>query len=760
MPDNLLPPQPEKPARNPWLSWPMAVVVLVGGGYLFALRSMESRMINLHFIYHQTANGWERVRTPAGYPDMLRVTQRGTVWARTWGKSSLARFDGKAWRYFNSADIGASTSYKDSEFALDGEEVWAPTEIGVIHFDGRGWQTYKEAASSEGAIVAGGGEVWVIDHTGKLSHFAAGKWTSQKLALEGVAWTEKPDEGNPELARTPNGNVWLVWQGLWRFDGSSWSRVKAGTDGLENTRLIGAAGDRVWLSDNAELRSVSMDGKHWSLYTAGESGMKQPLIVSEVAAAGGRTWFATLDGLVEFDGKTWRTLPMPGKEVSGVRRVAVGPGGELWVIGVPTPQTLQTFRKVLPFTLFVPVVIIGLLTWIVWRSGRRKLQQHRLLTQAVQHATGEVPDELQKGEQAIKWGGWVTTVGTAVGTIVGYAFLRRVWPHAPVWWVPVIAAALHMGLSFQQSLTRRKPRPSDPIGPGAPSRYDWGKTGRAVAGGAFVILLWNADRFPALSFMRGWMFWAVLLSIGVYEGLATSLMNGALKKGQYDRALNIIRLFNFYNPSGVEALRAAGHVQLLAGRYREAEYTLRGSIASAQARESYGSALEFLGDALMEQGRYDEAMRSYEAALYAFSWRRRPYRGMAEMLLRQGKQTEQALEWIEKIVDFAGLSFTQRKSNGRPQDDYWALKAWALARMGRGGEVAAAIDEALKATDKNVLPDLATTYYRAGMAMQALGNESAARDYFQRAVDLDPAGRRGTLAKAAMRTNSVWEKVG
>jgi tetratricopeptide (TPR) repeat protein len=164
--------------------------------------------------------------------------------------------------------------------------------------------------------------------------------------------------------------------------------------------------------------------------------------------------------------------------------------------------------------------------------------------------------------------------------------------------------------------------------------------------------------------------------------------------------------------------------------------------------------LEFLGEALMEQGRYDEAMRSYEAALHAFSWRRRPYRGMAEMLLRQGKKTEQALEWTEKIIDFTGLSTSQRKRNGRPQDDYWALKAWALARLGRRQEAESAIETALKATDKEVIPDLATTYHRVGMAMQALGNEVAARDYFKRAAELDPRGRRGLLAGAAMLAES------
>ena len=196
----------------------------------------------------------------------------------------------------------------------------------------------------------------------------------------------------------------------------------------------------------------------------------------------------------------------------------------------------------------------------------------------------------------------------------------------------------------------------------------------------------------------------------------------------------------------------SGHMLLLAGRCQEAEDTLRRSLASSQAGESYGSALEYLGDALMEQGRWEEATRSYEAALHAFSWRRRPYRGLAEMLLRQGKNPAQALQYVEKIVDFADLSWRERQLNGSPQDDYWALKAWALASLGRGAEVPGAIENALKATARNCLPDLATTHYRAGMALLALGNQTQANQRFQQAAELDPHGRRGTLAKAALRS--------
>jgi tetratricopeptide (TPR) repeat protein len=270
-----------------------------------------------------------------------------------------------------------------------------------------------------------------------------------------------------------------------------------------------------------------------------------------------------------------------------------------------------------------------------------------------------------------------------------------------------------------------------------------------------VLLIFQADRLPALRFLRGYYFWMlVLVPIG-YQALMTGLMGAAARRGDYDSALKIIRGFYFYNPSNTEALRMSGHMLVAAGRYREAEETLRRSLASSQARESYGSALEFLGEALMEQGRYEEATRSYEAALHAFPWVHRPYRGLAEMLLRQEKNPRQALEYVEKIMDWSGLSWRQRQSNGKPQDDYWALKAWALACLGRSSEVAPAIENALSATDKKVLPDLAATHYRAGMAMQALGNVTSANEHFQKALDLDPQGRRGALAKAALHERIV-----
>src|SRR5260370_41535652 len=80
-----------------------------------------------------------------------------------------------------------------------------------------------------------------------------------------------------------------------------------------------------------------------------------------------------------------------------------------------------------------------------------------------------------------------------------------------------------------------------------------------------------------------------------------------------------------------------------------------------------------------------------------------------------------------------------------------------MAAIGRTSEVAAAIESAVRASDAKCLPDVATTYYRAGMAMQAMGNSSSANQHFQRAIELDPNGRRGTLSKAACASRRCGE---
>jgi tetratricopeptide (TPR) repeat protein len=186
--------------------------------------------------------------------------------------------------------------------------------------------------------------------------------------------------------------------------------------------------------------------------------------------------------------------------------------------------------------------------------------------------------------------------------------------------------------------------------------------------------------------------------------------------------------------------RRSGLALLRAGRYREAERVQQSDIAGLDGPLELAYAYETLGDALLEQGRYSEAMRNYEAALDAHPRFRRAYRGMAEVLLRQGGDPGQALERVERISE-------------NPPDDYWSLKAWALAELGRNEEAAPAVDNALRSTNPSSRTDLAATWRRVGLAMREMGRPGEAAVFLKHAAEIDPHGRWGMLAKAALVTS-------
>lgn len=747
----LLPQQPKSHRR---MRVPLLILALLIAALFAEIAFTRFALSSNILLLHRTANGWQTAPAPRGFPEKLRVSPNGTIWLLSMD-SGLSHWDGAAWR--PSPDFTRHPGYFRQDFALDGEQVWAPSRGGMLHWDGAKWSVDPTVTTSLGpSIVAGNGEAWVIDPNGKFSHFASGQWHSQTLAIPGIDWTEKVWALRPKLARSADGTLWLQRKRLWRFDGANWTAAPAARDAPEDARLIGGAGDRVWLSDSSGLRAISLDGNEATLYSKTQIGVGLDNEISRAAPAGRNTYFDTNGAPLEFDGSHWSKIPVPDRGV--VATISGGADGSLWIAGRKASQYSALFKYVAYLIIVTPFAILAVFIWALLRYRRGRIDQHQRLTQAVEHATGEVPVELEAGARNLKITSGFTILILCAGTFVCFALLRKVWPHAPYWTIAVIALAIDLLLTFQQSLVKRKPRVSDPIGPGGPSRYDWAKSWRTLAGAAVLVLLVNADHLPILSFLRGYWLWILLLGPVLYRAVATFLFAAAAKRADYDAAIKLIRWANFYNPWAVEPLRITGQMLLLAGRYREAEETLRRSLASSQARESYGAALENLGDALAEQSRYNEATRSYEAALLAFPWRRRTYRGLAEMALRRGQKPEQALEWIEKIVDFSGLSWRQRKLNGKVQDDYWSLKAWALASLGRASEASAAIENALRHSKKTA-PDMAATHYRAGMAMQALGNDSAAREHFQLAIQYDPHGRRGLLSQAALHSIDVRRTV-
>jgi tetratricopeptide (TPR) repeat protein len=317
-----------------------------------------------------------------------------------------------------------------------------------------------------------------------------------------------------------------------------------------------------------------------------------------------------------------------------------------------------------------------------------------------------------------------------------------------------------------ESLKKRKPLPSDPIVPGGPPRYDWGKSIPAILGGlALVVLLYGnaiARHFkirwlaavPGIALLFGGRF-----LFHAYDLFRGRRIEGEIKRCRYAGALEMLDgPWGWPSTMLCKLLRAAA--LFFAGRAREAEPILREIVDTQKGVEDKALALEMLGRVLMAQSRYADARRAFEAVATLAPTRSAAWSGLAEVRLLEATGPAQALVDAERALQLHGDSLIERKAARERLASIRGNQAWALAALGRGAEAQQAIDAGARDMNQQYTPEVAGFYWRAGMAMLAVGNTTAATGHFRRAAELDPQGYYGGLATQHLRQHSVWGAVG
>jgi hypothetical protein len=307
-------------------------------------------------VFRQTAHGWEPLPPLATLAYGIGISDSGVAWVRT--LDGLSRLDGASWHGFTASDFGTKRGYLRGRFALDGDEVWGAGADGVVHFDGKRWQCYPNSLATRQptSIAAVHGQVWVIDQEGNLSHFEGGAWTVRKLDLPGVRGGLSTSI--PKLATTANGALWLVYHGLWRYAGASWTRVAGATGEAE---LLGATASGwyvrngkktetrggVWVRDGGDVVGIDVDGAPKVRYKPQELGLRNSASVYEVAGRPPVFVLASSQGLVWFDGSQWHGEQIPALGIVMASSVAVAPDGSVWGIGYSRgPQAFSIPRRV------------------------------------------------------------------------------------------------------------------------------------------------------------------------------------------------------------------------------------------------------------------------------------------------------------------------------------------------------------------------------------------------------------------------------
>jgi tetratricopeptide (TPR) repeat protein len=225
-------------------------------------------------------------------------------------------------------------------------------------------------------------------------------------------------------------------------------------------------------------------------------------------------------------------------------------------------------------------------------------------------------------------------------------------------------------------------------------------------------------------------------------------VNTALADGDYDEALRRTQLLETKYAQALTTLYYRGTVLLFAGKYSEAESFLRQCLPEAmKANKFQAEVLTNLGYALMRQGRYDEATRMYEAVLKLNPMSGHGTSGLAEVYLFQGIEPQKALDIIVQFMKVTPKRRVRDKSTwGAIRGD----EAWALALLGRYNDAREAIGLAFEMTDKSFNPGVASLRYKEGKVFQIHGDPGRATKSFSQAIQLDPDGAMGQLARQAL----------
>ncbi len=265
----------------------------------------------------------------------LSQTPDGAIWAGTLG-NGLARFDGKSWTSFTTAD-GVPGNYIIAQAVTPNGDLWFTTrkensleDSHFVRFDGNDWR-----------IEAGG----AFDHLAPLPDnsivgtynepYHGVSFNSQIATYDGQSWNDLgiyPNEWIDAVTVAPDGAIWFVADHVvYEYRDQQWvkttlpwsekdfpsvSSLAISKDGIAWFGLshstgfdLDPCGNR---SEFDEERGVyRYDGKTWVQLTA-DDGLVDNKVCAITVDASGNIWLGSFDkGVSRFDGSHWISYFIP-----------------------------------------------------------------------------------------------------------------------------------------------------------------------------------------------------------------------------------------------------------------------------------------------------------------------------------------------------------------------------------------------------------------------------------------------------------------
>jgi tetratricopeptide (TPR) repeat protein len=225
----------------------------------------------------------------------------------------------------------------------------------------------------------------------------------------------------------------------------------------------------------------------------------------------------------------------------------------------------------------------------------------------------------------------------------------------------------------------------------------------------------------------------------------------AYRRGDYAEQLRIVEgfkrsradlpVYHFFHGKALYEL----------GELAKAEESLRDGLPLQSRPVLAALCEEALGETLLEQEKYAEAIAVFESSLRRSPARGGPDRLIAETILRQGGPASDALRRARAAVasDEAARKGPEESADINLAESL-AVLAWAVAAYsGDEAEVKVHLASAFELCPETTKPVRAGLHYHAGRAYAVLGDPAGAAAEFERAAAIDPNGNFGRLGRMA-----------
>jgi len=274
-----------------------------------------------------TSAQWTYADDDAFAANGIATARDGGVWLL--GSRTVAWFDGERFR----DAIAAPGQVMDLAEAADGSIWVAALDLGVFHWDGRGWTSICDSSAGSGAdqiAIGPWGDVWVANVTQQGNRAGFSRY-------DGAGWTSVPnDTVRPfgpfgwvvDMATDRTGGLIVgFYSGLARYDGESWATLTPADVTLEGIVSMAVADDgTIWTASGLAMPPGATDRYSGvgvarvdpsGVTTFGsEDGLPAPMVsswatIGAVAAIGQEVYATTREGLYRLGDGDWSRIGPP-----------------------------------------------------------------------------------------------------------------------------------------------------------------------------------------------------------------------------------------------------------------------------------------------------------------------------------------------------------------------------------------------------------------------------------------------------------------